>query len=124
MPSVNELLDTVRERCNITSDNALAERLGVTRALISGWRKARYPIPDQRVAELCALAREDAPSWVARIHAERATSPTERRMWESVLDRLRPAAAVAGLALIGYLLGDSDAVALAFAPLPAMHYAK
>lgn len=100
MPSTNALLDKVKEVCSIPSDNALSQRIGVTRALISGWRNARYPIPDERIAYLCAMAKLDAGEWVARIHSEAAASPTEKAMWRSVLDRLSAAAAVVALVVL------------------------
>uniref|UniRef100_UPI001CF85917 DUF3693 domain-containing protein n=1 Tax=Xanthomonas sp. MWU16-30325 TaxID=2878096 RepID=UPI001CF85917 len=96
MQSTNELIDKVKEQCSFPSDNALAQRLGVTRALVSGWRNGRYAIPDERIAQLCAIARLDGASWMARIHTERAASATERALWQSILDRLTPITAVVG----------------------------
>ncbi|UXB38967.1 DUF3693 domain-containing protein [Stenotrophomonas maltophilia] len=100
MSSVNELLDQVRDGGNFSSDNALAQRMGLTRAVISTWRSGRNPIPDERIAQLCALAKLDGPAWTARVHAERAASPAERAMWKSMLDRLSAAAAVLALVAV------------------------
>jgi len=100
MTATTELLDRVREAANIPSDNALSQKLGITRAVISGWRKELYPIPDERIAQLCEMAKLDAPLWAARIHGERATSPVERKMWRVALDRLSAAAAVVALVAI------------------------
>lgn len=100
MSSVNELLDQVRDGGNFPSDNALAQRMGLTRAVISTWRSGRNPIPDERIAQLCALAKLDGPAWTARVHAERAASPAERAMWKSMLDRLSAAAAVLALVAV------------------------
>ncbi|WP_343650855.1 DUF3693 domain-containing protein [Stenotrophomonas sp.] len=97
MQAVNNLLDTVREKCSIPSDNALSKKIGVTRALVSGWRVGRYPVPDERIAQLCDMAKLDGPTWVARLHVERADSRVERALWNSVLDRLSAAAAVVAL---------------------------
>ncbi len=65
------LLDKVKESCSLPSDNVLSHKLGVTRAVISGWRNDRYPIPDERIAQLCAMAKLDGGEWMARIHAAR-----------------------------------------------------
>lgn len=100
MSATAELLDRVREAANIPSDNVLSQRLGITRAVISGWRKELYPVPDERIAQLCEMAKLDGPVWMAKIHAERATSPVERRVWRSVLDRLSAAAAVLMLVVV------------------------
>lgn len=93
----NKLLDTVREKCGIPSDNALSKKLGVTRALVSGWRLGRYAVPDERIAEMCAMAELDGPWWIAEIHAARAESRVERRLWRAMADRLSAAAAVVAL---------------------------
>jgi len=100
MQAVNNLLDTVREKCGVPSDNALSKKVGVTRALVSGWRVGRYPVPDERIAQLCAMAKLDGPEWLARLHAERAESKIEKAMWSSLLDRLSAAAAVVALVCV------------------------
>lgn len=94
MTAVNELLDNVKIRLNLASDMALAERLTVTRSLVSRWRKGDTPLADERIAQICALAKLDGPTWIAMIHAERATSATERALWRLMLDRMSAAAAV------------------------------
>lgn len=110
MGATANLLDTVRERCSMASDNAISVRLGVSRSLVSEWRKGSKPIPDERIAQLCKLAHEDGPSWAARIHAERASSDAERNMWRETLRRLGTAAALA-IALFGSGLGTAPAPA-------------
>ena len=97
MTAVNELLDNVKNRLNLASDMALAERLTVTRSLVSRWRKGETPLADERIAQICAMAKLDGPHWTAQIHAERAQSPAERAMWKSMLDRLSAVAAVLAL---------------------------
>lgn len=92
MQYVNNLLDKVKESCSIPSDNALSKKIGVTRALISGWRVGRYPVPDERIAQLCSMAKLDGPEWVARLHEERAGSAIERALWSKMLKRLAAAA--------------------------------
>ena len=92
MTATNELLDKAREAANISSDSALSQRLGITRAVISAWRKQLYPMPDERIAQVCALAKLDGPEWMARIHADRAQSPAERALWSKRLVRLAAAA--------------------------------
>ncbi|PPT86411.1 hypothetical protein XarzCFBP7410_04295 [Xanthomonas arboricola pv. zantedeschiae] len=128
MPSVNELLDKGRERSNLPSDNALAQRIGVTRAVISSWRAGRNPMPDERIAQICALAKLDGGEWMARIHGERAASPAEKALWRSVLDRLSAAAAVVALLFLAVHTGAHEALLTALSPLaitaPSIHYAK
>jgi transcriptional regulator with XRE-family HTH domain len=90
----------VKNRLNLGSDIALAERVGVTRSLISRWRKGDTPISDERIAQICAMAKIDGTTWMAMIHAERATSTTERALWRLILDRVSAAAAVVALVCI------------------------
>jgi hypothetical protein len=97
MSATSDLLDRVREGANIPSDNVLSQRLGITRAVISGWRNGNYPVPDERIAQLCDMAKLDGPLWMALIHAERATSAVERKIWRLMLDRISAAAAVVAL---------------------------
>ena len=100
MQAVNKLLDTVRLVCKVESDSALAKRLHVTRALVSGWRQDRYHISDEKIAELCEMAELDAPLWVAEIHAEMATTKAEKAMWRTTLDRLSAVATAVALVLL------------------------
>ncbi len=100
MSAVNELLDNVKTRLNLGSDIALAERTGVTRSLISRWRKGDTPVSDERIAQICAMAKIDGTTWLAMIHAERATSATERALWRLILDRVSAAAAVVALVCV------------------------
>lgn len=97
MTAVGDLLDAARERTGLPSDNALAARIGIQRQLLSKARQGEKPLPDERIAQICALAKLDGPTWIALIHAERATSSTERALWKLMLDRMGAAAAVVAL---------------------------
>lgn len=128
MQSTNELLDQAKKVTNLPSDNALAQRMRITRAVISSWRAGRNPVPDERIAQLCALAKLDGPEWMARIHAERAESPAERQLWQTALQRLTAVAAALAVVVIAHRLSGQDG-ALSALMLPAgtdhfMHYAK
>lgn len=92
MNATADLFDQVRAKAGISSDNVLSQRMGVTRAVVSNWRSGVKPIPDERIAQLCALGKLDGPEWMARIHAEKAQSPAERALWSKMLVRLAAAA--------------------------------
>ncbi|QKD99544.1 DUF3693 domain-containing protein [Xylella taiwanensis] len=68
--------------------------MGVTRQVLWQARNERGQLSDERIAQLCAMAKLDGPAWIAKIHAERAESPTERAMWKVMLERLSTAAAL------------------------------
>lgn len=108
MTAVAELLDAARERTGLPSDNALAARIGIQRQLLSKARAGEKPLPDERIAQICAMAKLDGPTWIAMIHAERATSATERALWRLILDRVSAAAAVVALVCVS-LPGVADA---------------
>ncbi len=100
MNAIADLLDQARAGGNFNSDMGLATRLGVSRQTLHAWRKGTAPIPDERIAQISELGKLDGAVWMAKIHAERATSPVERRVWRSVLDRLSAAAAVLVLVVV------------------------
>ncbi|HEL4114880.1 TPA: DUF3693 domain-containing protein [Stenotrophomonas maltophilia] len=100
MSALAELLDAVRERSGLPSDMALATKLGIQRQTLHQARKGVAGLSDERIAQLCELGKLDGAVWLAKIHAERATSPVERRVWRSVLDRLSAAAAVLMLVVV------------------------
>lgn len=110
MDTANDLLDKVKAACNFPSDNVLAQKIGLTRAMVSSWRHGRHPIPDERIAQMCALAKLDGPTWIAMLHAERAQTATERALWRLMLDRLSAAAAVVALVALSLpSLGNAKA---------------
>nr|WP_199774589.1 DUF3693 domain-containing protein [Xanthomonas campestris] len=118
MAAVDELLDKVKESCSLPSDMALATKMGIQRQLLSKARMGDKPLSDERIAQLCAMAKLDGGSWMARIHAERAGTPAERALWRSVLDRAkrRPPPVVA-LVVLAVHTGAHEAAVVAFSPL-------
>lgn len=76
-------------------------------------------MPDERIAQLCALAKLDGPEWMARIHAERAESPAERQLWQTALQRLTAVAAALAVVVIAHRLSGPDG-ALSALMLPAI----
>ncbi|ARR12562.1 DUF3693 domain-containing protein [Xanthomonas citri] len=117
MSATDELLDKVKESCSLPSDMALAEKLGVNRQMIWKARHEDKPLSDERIAQLCAMAKLDGGAWMARIHAERAASPAERALWRSVLDRLSAAAAVVALLVLAVHTGAHEALLAALSPV-------
>jgi len=108
-----ELLDAARSRAGIPSDYALAARLGVTRASVSGWRRGKQ-VPDAgHVFELANLAGLDGVTVWAEIElqrAELAQLPLNVAAWRSLLQRLGgAAAAVAMVAGLGVAPSPSQA---------------
>jgi len=108
-----ELLDAARKRAGIPSDYALAARLSVTRATVSGWRNGRG-VPDvTHAATLADLAGLDWPEVFAALELQRAELahlPANVAAWRSILQRLGgAAAAVAMVAGLGVAPSPSQA---------------
>jgi len=102
MDAVNKLLDTARVACSLPSDVALAEKLGVSRQLVSQWRKGANPMSDERIAQIAHMAREDGGRWLLLIHAERASGAAAKD-WAALVRKFGAAAAVACVAVMPLL---------------------
>jgi len=119
MDAVNKLLDKARVACSLPSDVALAEKIGVSRQLVSQWRKGANPLSDERIAQIAHLANEDGGRWLITIHAERASGAAAKD-WQSLLRRFGAAAALGVVVLMP--LGNASASTLtAEASSSAMH---
>jgi transcriptional regulator with XRE-family HTH domain len=120
MNATIKLLDKYREVCSLSSDNACAVRLGVTRSAVSLWRLQKGHPDADSVERMCAATNEPLAKWLPLIEAERARSPAARKVW------LRLAQAAASIAVI-YAFSRLDVhsmESLAFAPFAFIHYAK
>lgn len=93
------LLDKARAKRSIPSDMALAARLGVSRSIVSEWRKgSKFPSEDH-VCALAAMAGEDAGQWLVLTQADKTTGPAHRA-WVDLARRFGAAAALAVVALL------------------------
>lgn len=110
MDAVNKLLDKARATCSLPSDVALAEKLGVSRQLVSQWRKGANPMSDDRIAQIAHLAREDGGRWLLTIHAERASGAAAKD-WQALLRRFGAAAALGVVVLMPWSNASAKAVA-------------
>lgn len=93
MRTVATLLDKARETCRLPSDNTLAQRLGVSRSIVSAWRADEKRPSDDHIATLAKLAHEDEGDWIVTLRASWATGEA-RRAWAALARRLGTAALV------------------------------
>ena len=127
-----QLIDAVKDVCEIPSYRALAERLQVHETVVSQWRHGKgSPMPPERVMELCEMAKiADPGPWLVGVQADAVRITSVRRALESVLDRASPSVArlatLGAVLLAGYaLLPADEALAAAFMmPAWTVHYAK
>ena len=98
MRSIDFLLDKAQEKCSRPSDRAIAERMKVTASAVSKWRKGGI-ITEPHATALAALAGLDGEI-VVRVMEEQAVTPAQKRVWQSVLNRLSAAAAAIALVVL------------------------
>jgi transcriptional regulator with XRE-family HTH domain len=88
--SVINLLDKCREVCSLASDNALAGRLGVSRAAVSRWRLGLAAPDAVSCAKIATITGEPLSRVLGIAGEARAISRDEKAVWR----RLATAAAV------------------------------
>ena len=81
MDDLNQLLDKIKETRSLSSDAALGRLLKVSRATISGWRKAdRLPDP-VATARIADLSGEPLARVLGMIGEARAKTRDEKAVW-------------------------------------------
>lgn len=91
MSAKEKLLDKAAEQCSPATYKALAERLGISRSLISNWKAGDWPMPQERIAEIARIAHVDAGEWMLLIEAEQAKGEA-KKAYGSLVKRLGIAA--------------------------------
>lgn len=100
MTATLDLLARFKTAKSITSDNAAAHELGLTRGAISRWRNSGGQAEPHVVEAMCKALGIDVLPWLARIESERAHGSENAKVWASVARRLGAATAVAFVALM------------------------
>lgn len=99
MSNTAALLDKVKVKRSLPSDMALAARIGVSRSIVSEWRKgSKFPSEDH-VCALAQMAGEDAGQWLVLTQADKTTGPAHRA-WVDLARKFGAAAALAVVALL------------------------
>ena len=87
MKTTIEFLDAVKEKLGITSDYALAKRLGFSLSTVSNYRTGRRILDDDAALDI-AMALEVHPfEVIASVNAERAKTPEQRERWSGVMEK-------------------------------------
>jgi transcriptional regulator with XRE-family HTH domain len=123
-----QLIDAVKLARGLTHDTEVAEAIGVNKTAISQWKNGHgSPMPEERVLQLCELARiADPAPWLAGVHADGVKDAQAKKQWESLLDRLRPSVATAmlGVVLLGTFALPPPTNAGSLTETGYRHYAK
>jgi len=83
-----EYLDLARQKLTLPSDYALQKPLGVTKQQLSRWRTgvdSFSNVAALRIAELTGLRAERV---LVEAQLEKAKTPEERAVWESILEKI------------------------------------
>jgi transcriptional regulator with XRE-family HTH domain len=100
-------LDAARARAGLTSDYALAKRLGMPQSTISGYRTGRRYLDARAAFQVAEVAGVDVREVIAAVELDRAKSDQDRDFWRNVM-------AAAASILLGGFVGLQPAPANAF----------
>jgi transcriptional regulator with XRE-family HTH domain len=82
-----EYLQAVKTRLEITSDYALAARLGVTRSAVSNFMRGKGVLGDDVALTIAQILDLNPLVVIAQANAERASSPEIRARWTGVVEK-------------------------------------
>lgn len=91
MTAAKKLLDKAALHCSPANYVGLSVRTGLTTSVLSGWKLGRYPMPQERIAEIARIARVDAGEWIVLIEADQTNGET-RKAYGTLVKRLGIAA--------------------------------
>lgn len=87
--TVNNVLDTIRERHGLKSDYAIHKHTGIGLTVISNWRHGRSHPDEKMCAILAEAAGLDPLVLAASMQAQRSKTDEARSLWEMVAERLQ-----------------------------------
>ncbi|MYM67306.1 hypothetical protein GTP45_10735 [Pseudoduganella sp. FT55W] len=82
-----EYLKAVKAATGITSDYALAARLGVTRSAVSRLQQGGVTFSDDVALTVAEILKLHPLSVIAQANAERAKTPEQRERWSGVMEK-------------------------------------
>lgn len=82
-----EYLQAVKDRLQITSDYALAARLGITRSAISKLQQGKGIFGDDIALSIAQILDINPLIVIAQANAERASTPEMRGRWMGVVEK-------------------------------------
>jgi plasmid maintenance system antidote protein VapI len=97
MNHTNILLDRFKKSCSLATDMAAAEKIGVGRGTVSGWRHQRTHAEPESVELMAKAVGLDAEEWVLRVQADREIVPARKQVWLRAARRLASTAAIVAL---------------------------
>ena len=93
MNAIEKLLNEAKAKAGITSDNALAIEIGITRASICDYRKKRSTPDIFVMSRLADLTGRPIEQVIALVEIEKEQPEEKRKYWENFYKRLGGVAA-------------------------------
>lgn len=88
MTTTIDYLEALKIKLGVTSDYALAPKLGLTRQMISLYRLKREYFGDAICLEVARLLGLDPAIVLSSVHAERAKTDSEKSAWLKLFERV------------------------------------
>lgn len=82
-----EYLDAIKAKSGISSDYALAKRLGFSLSAVSSYRHGRRYLDDDAALAVAAALDLHPLQVIAAANAERAKTPEQRARWSGVMEK-------------------------------------
>lgn len=108
--TIIELIEKAKTRANLPSDYALAKALGISRVIVSTWRRGKAHPSTTEAAQLATLAGLEEMHVIAEIEMQTANTEKKREFWKSYINT-KGLTATLGLIALG--------VTIMVAPEPA-----
>ncbi|MGZ4837661.1 MAG: hypothetical protein ACXVZR_03865 [Terriglobales bacterium] len=83
-----EYLDAVKRHLGITSDYALAKRLGFSQSAMSSYRTGRRVFDDDAALTVALALQLNPLEVIAAANAERAKTPEQKARWEGLMEKI------------------------------------
>lgn len=88
MRTTLDFLDAVKARHALPSDYKLAQFMGISKQVISGYRNGKSLMDDQTALKVAELLDLSPGIVLSAVHAERAKSESEKAAWNSIFEKL------------------------------------
>lgn len=100
MKTTNEFLDAVKAKLGAGSDYALAPKIGLTKQMISRYRREKDYLSDEYCLKVASILEIDPAIVLAAVHSEKAKTSDEKNAWITIFERLGGVAAALTLGIM------------------------
>lgn len=113
------LLDAAKQQQGLTSDYALAQRLGVKGGRISDLRSGARPADEAEIMMLADMAKIEPHIAFAAVHKDREKNPAKRAYWERISTQFAVASVAAATVVVEKISGNFEFLLSRYSPRPA-----